>query len=389
VTVILHDRFPVPVDRHPILEPLNSEPLNPMRRFIIPIFVPHLGCPHQCIFCNQRTISGVSHSMVTPDIVDKTVRLHLQTWGGREKLKTQIAFYGGSFSGLDPDVQESFLSKAHVFIKRGDVDSIRISTRPDYINPKIVGFLKDHGVETIELGVQSMADKVLRLSGRGHTSSHVRKAVKTLKDYEVEIGVQIMPGLPGDTPELIMDTVEMVIGLEPDFVRIYPTLVIKDTPLEELHSKGSFLPMTLDKAVDTCAKGLLKFQNAGIEVVRIGLQPTPELEEEGNIIAGPYHPSFRHLVESAVFFEMTIRLIKEADLNSLGQILTFKINPRDYSYFCGQKNNNLIKLKELHRVKDIKVTPETSVKRGSLELDMGGSVFHIRRRELTNPVHPV
>ncbi|HCX90532.1 MAG: radical SAM protein [Deltaproteobacteria bacterium CG12_big_fil_rev_8_21_14_0_65_43_10] len=353
-----------------------------MKFFIIPIFAPHLGCPHQCIFCNQRSISGVSNPTTTPNLLEKTVKLYLKTWGKKEDFKTQIAFYGGSFTGLDLKIQESLLSKAHDFINRGEVSSIRISTRPDYIDSEIVCLLKDYGVDTIELGVQSMADRVLMLSRRGHTSSDVEMAVETIKGYDLELGLQIMPGLPGDTPDLIVNTVDRIIKMRPDFVRIYPTLVIKDTPLEELYLRGNFLPMTLYEAVNICKKALLRFKIADIPVIRLGLQSTPELERQGTIIAGPYHPSFRHLVESAIFLEMGERLIEKSPLYD--ERLTFRVTPEDYSYFCGQKNGNIAKLKERYKKKDIKVIREISVKKGSLELITDSSTFCIDHRELNS-----
>lgn len=354
---------------------------NPdMRYFIIPIFVPHLGCPHQCVFCNQRRITGASHSAVTQDLLEKTIKLYIRTWVKRERVKTQVAFYGGSFTGLDFNIQESLLSKTHDFIKSGMIDSIRISTRPDYIDSDTVCFLKAHGVETIELGVQSMVDRVLTLSGRGHTSSDVQKAVGIIKRHKLEIGLQIMPGLPGDTQELIMDTVNMVIEMRPDFVRIYPTLVIKDTPLEEFYLRGKFLPMTLDGAVNICKKVILVLNNADIPVVRLGLQPTEELERDGTIVAGPYHPSFRQLVESSIFIDMATILLERVSL--CDKKLTFRVNSKDYSYFCGQKNSNIAKLKERYKLKDIGVISEIGVKRGTLELIAGTSIFCIKRKEL-------
>ncbi|RJP58552.1 MAG: radical SAM protein [Deltaproteobacteria bacterium] len=353
-----------------------------MRYFIIPIFVPHLGCPHQCIFCNQRNITGVSDPATTPNLLEETVSLYLETWGKKDGFKTQIAFYGGSFTGLDLELQKSLLSRAHNFISRGEVSSIRISTRPDYIDSEIVSLLEDYGVDTVELGVQSMADRVLTLSGRGHTSADVEMAVETIKGYDLELGLQIMPGLPGDTPDLIMNTVDKIIKIGPDFVRIYPTLVIKDTPLEKLYLRGGFLPMTLDEAVSICKNALVKFKIADIPVIRLGLQSTPELERQGTIIAGPYHPSFRHLVESAIFFDMAERLIEKSPLYD--ERLTFRVTSEDYSYFCGQKNGNIAKLKERYKKKDIKVIREMDVKKGTLELVTDSSTFCIDHRKLIN-----
>ncbi|KAF0117675.1 MAG: radical SAM protein, partial [bacterium] len=197
---------------------------------------------------------------------------------------------------------------------------------------------------------------------------------------DLELGLQIMPGLPEDTSDLIINTVDKIIKMRPDFVRIYPTLVIKDTPLEELYLRGGFLPMTLDEAVNICKKALLRFKIADIPVIRLGLQSTPELERQGTIIAGPYHPSFRHLVESAIFFEMAEMLIEKSLLYD--ERLVFRVRPEEYSYFCGQKNGNIAKLKERYKKKDIKVIQEISVKKGSLELITDSSTFCIDHEEL-------
>ncbi|MDY7032011.1 MAG: radical SAM protein [Thermodesulfobacteriota bacterium] len=349
-----------------------------MRRLIIPLFVPHLGCPHQCIFCNQQRISGTSDHMMTPDLLEKTVMLHQKTRGGKRRKNAQIAFFGGSFTGLETRIQKSLLSKAYDFVRDGTVESIRISTRPDYIHSDIVQFLKSYMVRTIELGVQSMVDSVLMLSNRGHSSFHVKRAVTMIKDHELEVGLQIMPGLPGDTNEHIMYTVDKIIEMKPDFVRIYPTLVIKDTPLEQIFLNEEYTPMTLNEAVDVCKEALLKFEDAHIPVARLGLQPTLELDKEGAVVAGPYHPAFRHLVESSFFFDMAEILIKNTSLYE-GRFI-FKVNPKDYSYFCGQKNENLLKLREKYGLKDVMVVPETSVKRRNLELSVGSSLFFYERK---------
>lgn len=351
-----------------------------MRHFIIPIFVPFLGCPHQCIFCDQKKITGVPSPIVTPGQVEKTVKQYIITRGRKQLSTTQVAFYGGTFTGLDLDTQKSLLSVVHKFIADGEVDAIRISTRPDYIAPDTLQFLKDYEVDTIELGVQSMVDRVLALSGRGHTACDVEKAVKAIKEHKLKVGLQIMPGLPGDTPRLADNTVDRVIKMKPDFVRIYPTLVIKDTLLEKLYSRGKFSPMTLSEAVKFCAKALLKFGAADIPVVRVGLQPTPELERKGTIVAGPYHPAFRQLAESAIFFRMATMLIEQMPIHN-GRP-KFRVNGKDYSYFCGQKNENIARLKEMYQLEDVEIVAETGVKKDAVELVVGSSIALIERKDL-------
>ncbi|MDY6853370.1 MAG: radical SAM protein [Thermodesulfobacteriota bacterium] len=359
-------------------EPKRDE--SSIRHFIIPIFVPHMGCPHRCVFCNQRRVTGLSGSSVTQDLLEDTVKLYLQTKPNKESLKTQIAFYGGSFTGIEINIQEFLLCSGYRFIKDGRVDSMRISTRPDCIDPEIVSFLEAYRVETIELGVQSMVDRVLIQSNRGHTAYDTLKAVETISKKQLELGLQIMPGLPGDTPEFILNTVDKVIEMKPDFVRIYPTVVIRDTPLEELYLKGSFKPMTMDETIDICKEALLRFRKVDIPVARVGLQPTPELEKKDAVIAGPSHPSFRQLVESAIFFEMAERLIEKCP--TLDKKPTFNVNPKEYSFFCGQKNRNVAKLKERYKLKEIDVISEMRVNKGALELLTGNTIYNIDSKEL-------
>lgn len=265
------------------------------KQLIIPIFIPQHGCPHQCVFCNQSRITG-EEKLPDPNAVSSTVRTYLNTWkgGGRK----EIAFYGGSFTGLDKGIQEGFLSSACGFISDGLIDSIRVSTRPDYITDEGLSLLKKYKVETVELGAQSMVDEVLRLSGRGHTAKDTIAAVTLLKKHGFKAGLQIMPGLPGDTRDTMLHTAAKTIELQPDFVRIYPTLVIRDTPLEKMYLFGSYNPWSLTEMADICKKLVSLFNAKGIPIIRLGLQPTEILEQ--NVLAGPYHPSFRELVDKGL-----------------------------------------------------------------------------------------
>lgn len=267
------------------------------KRLIIPVFIPFGGCPHQCVFCDQTGITGKT---VMPDLeaVRDTIEAYLYTWvcsGGQGTR--EVAFYGGSFTGLPKETQRAYLSAAKSFIDEGRIDSLRLSTRPDYIEPETAAFLAGYGVAVVELGAQSMCDEVLKLSGRGHTAAQTRRAVEVLKEASISAGVQIMPGLPGDTKETVLYTVRETIALAPDFVRIYPTLVLRDTPLHALFEQGKYTPWTLDDMVAVCKESVSLLMGAGISVIRMGLQPTEELTAA--LVAGPYHPSFRQLVEGA------------------------------------------------------------------------------------------
>ena len=261
------------------------------RQLIIPIFIPQQGCPHQCVFCNQSKITGQEKLPDTAYVAD-TVGAYLKTWKGSGKR--EIAFYGGSFTGLDSSVQERFLDTAFGFIHRGLIDSIRVSTRPDYITDEGLLLLKRYKVETVELGVQSMVNEVLRFSGRGHTAADTVTAVALLKKYGFKVGLQFMPGLPGDTSETILYTASKIVELQPDFVRIYPTIVVRDTPLEKMYVTGLYRPWSLADMIDICRKLVSLFNAHGIIIIRLGLQSTETLEQ--GIVAGPYHPSLRELV---------------------------------------------------------------------------------------------
>lgn len=262
------------------------------KQLIIPVFIPFGGCEYKCVFCNQEEITGAS-TLPTVEEVRATIENYLSTWKGTGRR--EVAFYGGSFTGLDVDLQNSYLGVAADFIREGRIDCIRLSTRPDYIDEDIVKRLIGFGVKVVELGVQSFSDNVLRLSGRGHSAKDAKRAVKILKDAGMEVGLQLMPGLPGDSVELSIESAVTARDLRPDFVRIYPTLVIKDTPLERMYRDGAYVPWKLRDMVGLCKSMLSIFNEAGVKVVKMGLHPTEDLEE--SIIEGPYHRSFKDLVE--------------------------------------------------------------------------------------------
>ncbi len=330
---------------------------------IIPFFIPHSGCPHQCIFCNQKNITGMQKS-VEPVSLSGKIKEYLET--GTATESAQIAFYGGTFTALPLDLQQAYLKAADPFIRSGRIRSIRLSTRPDCVSAEILTILKQGHVETVELGVQSMNDTVLTMSGRGHTASDTVNAVRMLKEQGFEIGMQLMPGLPGDSIEQFMETVERTIALGPDFVRLYPALVIRDTPLEKLYCTGRYSPLSLDEAVNLCKKALVRFETARIRVIRVGLQPTEELEKPGTILAGPYHPAFRQLVESSILLER-MRAALYAGKCTPGSAL-FLVNPGDVSSAIGQKRSNIKTLKKQFGLNNVLVQPNDTIPRRSARL---------------------
>lgn len=261
---------------------------------IIPVFIPHAGCPHQCIFCNQKTISGQAETSL--EQAKKQIVKYLQ-WL-QPSTENEIAFYGGTFTGLPLKLQEDLLSLADSYIVKGIVGSIRISTRPDYIDKESISLLKNHHVNLVELGIQSLDDNVLRIAERGHTAADAEKAVIFLKSEGFHIGMQMMVGLPGQDWESLSATVTKVVSLKPDVARIYPLLVIKNTPLETMYRNKLFSPLTLAEAVAQAAYVYERLDASGIDVIRIGLQADEELCRENNIVAGPFHPSFGEMVQS-------------------------------------------------------------------------------------------
>lgn len=264
------------------------------RESIIPVFVPHLGCPNDCVFCNQRRISG-STMPAAPDDVEKAISNAAAL--PRTGVKRQLAFYGGSFTAIPAAEQTALLAAAKAHLDTGEIDAIRLSTRPDAIDEAILKRLKYYGVETIELGAQSMCDEVLLIAGRGHTAADVEAASKMIKAAGFRLILQMMTGLPGDTKERSIETAKKIIALAPDGVRVYPTVIVRDTALFDLWQAGRYKEHSVEEAVDWCAALVPLFEAAGIPIIRLGLNPTEELSG-GAAAGGAYHPALGELVKS-------------------------------------------------------------------------------------------
>ncbi len=336
-----------------------------MKPFIIPIFIPNLGCPNRCIFCDQN-ISVGQQSLPTSSEILNIIDKHLKSAAHHSKSSryTQVAFYGGTFTGLPISIQKNYLKIIKPYLENKTVHSIRLSTRPDYINQQNIEVLKSFSVKTIELGVQSMDDEVLRLSQRGYTSQKVKESSTLIQKNNVELGIQLMPGLPGDTEDTIMETSYRVCKIKPDFLRIYPAIVIKNTLLAKLFLRGDYKPFSLHKAVSICKKMLLLFQSANIPVIRIGLQPTKTLLKTGTIVAGPYHPAFRQLVFSNFLYEQLYTFLQQkGDIKTPS--LTFSVHPSELSNFIGNKKENINKFKKAFPDFKIRFYPDKHVPHGS------------------------
>lgn len=307
---------------------------------ILPIFIPHAGCPHQCVFCNQKTISGQKNT------AESGAREQIARWLQwlRPSLENEAAFYGGSFTALDSDLQERLLFLTDELLERGIIGSVRLSTRPDYIDDKKLELLHKHGVRLVELGVQSLDDRVLEAAGRGHTAADVVQAMKRLRAYDFKTGLQLMVGMPLQSFSSLQDTVAQVIKLQPDIARIYPLLVIKGTPLAESWAKGEFQPLSLEEAVRQSAWVYDELMTNGIKVIRVGLQPDDELCASGNILAGPFHPSMGELVQSFLLRE---RLTDKLLAVKGAERIVISCHAKMESKLRGMKNSNIKYWQEL------------------------------------------
>jgi histone acetyltransferase (RNA polymerase elongator complex component) len=345
------------------------------KRFIIPLFISHLGCPHQCIYCDQGQIARpVAPDPPTAREIATEIERYLQL--GRLKNRAgrqvQVAFYGGTFTALPVEIQEGLLRAVRPFLQDGEIHSLRISTRPDAISATCLDLLAYHRVATIELGVQSLTDRVLRRTRRGYGSEQAREAVSAVLRRGLETGVQLMVGLPGETAGTFAETVEEVIRLRPHFVRIYPTIVIKGTVLEQWFHTGKYQPLTMEEAIVMSKEALKRFRAAAIPVIRIGLQPTPTLP--ASIAAGPYHPAFRQVVEGALLYEQAVDLLTaHEELHRTAT--TFVVAPQDLSTFYGEGRRNVARLCTAFDLREIRVRPDPLQARGTLALSGDGMVM--------------
>ena len=339
------------------------------KQYIIPIFVPHSGCPNDCVFCNQKSISG-QQKMVTREDVKKTIDFYLENIKDKD-AKKEVAFFGGSFTGIETEKQEELLQAAYEYIKAGKIDSIRVSTRPDYIDKQRLKLLEKYKVETIELGVQSANDYILKQSNRGHTFKDVKKASKLIRWYGFKLGHQMMVGLPESTRIDEINTAKELIKLKPKMVRIYPVLVIKNTRLEKEYLAGEYTPLTVVQAVEISKEIVKLFNKKGIEIIRIGLQNTDTItdpnEEGSEVVAGPYHPAFRQLVESGLWYDTILEKIKQ--LNVKVKKVQVTVNPQDANNVIGHKRENIEKLKDMYTL-DLIVKQDENIKQGKIKIEV-------------------
>lgn len=349
-----------------------------MDNYIIPIFVPHLGCPHDCVFCNQRKISGVQNETTAED-VKNVVNECLGTIVRNNKSVVEIAFYGGSFTGIPKEKQIELLGAANEYIKSGQVDFIRISTRPDYINQDILNLLKEYGVKIIELGVQSMDEQVLLKACRGHSREDVINASNLIKENGFMLGLQMMIGLPEDTIHKDIQTAKDMIQLNPDIVRIYPTLVIKGTLLEELYINGMYSPLEIEEAINISKHLLILFAKNGILVIRLGLQTTENINFNKDVIAGPFHPAFKELVNSELRYDLISNMINNLNIQNDKNVF-IKVNSKEVSITSGHNKINQKKLRESCGIEKIKISGHNNVKTGQVILKIANVTVCMNQR---------
>lgn len=340
-----------------------------MKQMIIPFFIVYQGCPNRCIYCNVHKTAGTFSERITEDAFRRTVQRYLNH-PKRKGNGAEIAFYGGNFTGMAKDYQTELLGFASPFIEKGLVHGVRISTRPDSIDNESLNMMKRLGVTTVELGAQSMVDEVLHLSKRGHRASDVSVAMKTLKERGFKTGIHLMAGLPGDSRSGFEYTIAKTIDLRPDMVRVHPTIVLQDTGLAELFLNGTYHPLSISHAIDMCKYALRRLGEAAIAVIRVGLQTTKEMETAGSILAGPYHPAFRSLVEESMFLDMASAMLTERKIS--GQEVIFSLSPKDVSCFLGHKNKNMHTLKEIFGLTKIDLAIDPVQERGTVTLIADG-----------------
>ncbi len=326
-----------------------------IKHYTIPVFIPELACPFRCAFCNQEKISGHRHIPEESEI-RSIVDSYLKSFKQPER-HVEIGFFGGTFTGIPLEEQERYLKTVVPYLKSGLINGIRLSTRPDYINKEVLDLLKKYGVTTIELGAQSLDDEVLKASYRGHTAERVAAASKAILDYGFDLGLQMMIGLPGDTFEKSMTTAEKIIALGASNTRIYPALVIKDTAMHRWYKQGRYHPLSLDEAVEWSKHLLLLFEKNNVAVIRMGLHPSEGLVDGSELVAGPFHPSFRELVLTEIWGDILKPL---TDKIAEKENIVIKVNPSQLNYATGYSGKNRKRL--LQNFNSVKIIASSKIK---------------------------
>lgn len=340
-----------------------------MKHKNVPVFIPHMGCPNSCVFCNQRRISGKLKFDIHS--VEGELENELSTVDG-EKCDAEIAFFGGSFTGIDRGDMLYLLSLAKRYVDSGRVRAIRLSTRPDYIDKEILDILKAHGVTDIELGLQSMSDKVLSASKRGHSAEAAREACRLIKSRGFNLVGQMMIGLPESTAEDEVNTAREIVSLGCDAARIYPTVVFCETELADMTQCGEYTPLSMDAAIERSAAVLRVFTENNVPVIRLGLCAADNLFEEGTMVGGAYHSAFGEMVYSRLYYMSLAEFIKKNSLADKisGRDITVYCPPGEVSKVSGQKRENKEKLCAEYGVRSVKIIEREDLTKYSVKIEV-------------------
>lgn len=326
---------------------------------IIPVFIPHRGCPNDCIFCNQKIITARTADITPADVRDLIER-YLPTLSDRGLEEIEVAFFGGSFTGIPLEDQSAFLEVAFEYKKAGLIDKIHLSTRPDYIDERILDNLQKYAADVIELGVQSFSPEVLEICRRGHTADDVYRACSLIREYGFTLGIQLMTGLPGDTRERAIASAEAAVSLHPELARLYPTVVLPDTELAEMCRKKKFIPLTEAESVEITSEMYKILDAAGIKILRVGLKST-DLVTPDTDMGGSYHPAYRQLVEGLIALQQMEKLLQNAGADDAGTLLFFS-NEHSFSSMIGHKACNRKTLEKRYPGKILKWAVNNSLK---------------------------
>ena len=333
---------------------------------IVPIFIPNQGCPHRCVFCDQEKITAQPARPVDGQRVRGLLDQARRSALFFERRHREIAFYGGTFASLPEKTIRELLEAVAPYLQEGIFHSVRVSTRPDSLDERRAALLKGFGVSTVELGAQSMDDDVLKATRRGHTAGDTEQAVALLRRHGFRVGIQLMPGLPGDSAEKFSASICKVIRMKPDMVRLYPVVVIRGTMLAQWLERGTYQALTLEEAVRICSESCLRLEEAGVPVIRIGLLASASLREKGQVLGGPWHESFGHLVRAEIYQRNL-----EAFLPGPGEAkrLSIRIPSKDIALLRGHRNEGILRIEKRTEARVEAVLADDSLPPGRVRVE--------------------
>lgn len=337
-------------------------------RLIVPLFIPNEGCPYRCIYCNQEKVTERA-APLSRDAIREIIETSMQSDKYRNSDIREIAFFGGTFTNLSEQRMIYYLDSVVPYLRDGLFHWIRVSTRPDTITPNRLEIMKKYGVRVVEIGAQSMDDNVLRLSRRGHTLRHITHAVEMLKEYGFYAGIQLMPGLPGDSREIFLDGIKRVIQLKPYCVRLYPAVILKGTVLDRWFREGKYTPLTVAEAVDMCSSACIMLESCGIQVIRIGLFNSPSLVKEAEVVGGPWHQAFGHLVRARIYHSRIHPFLSKI---KKGSRIIIRVKREDEPLLRGYRNQGIRELEEKMGLRIASIIPDEELDYGEIRVERAG-----------------